>query len=297
MSEGGSEQKSMDPQQLKKMSEVLSHDLRKIKQELEEEKKEKARIAEEQKAREEEYARMKEHMDRIREEKKQYYSGIIDQKVKPYFEDLRKNSENDARMTESIARFEKQLDTGLNDAFMDPDQLATLQVAVAASAANQMNASKLEELFQSQKQWEEKFGAMQSEKEALAKATEEAKKQLDESNALKDKMVEDLKKELAELRAKHEKSINNVEGHFEEGTDVKMEDVAQSGQVPAQAPAQTTPTPVTGGPPPAQAPAQAAPATTVQATASKSHFYKGFETLFDFTPGDDWRTKHQYQHK
>lgn len=280
-------QKNMDATQLHKMTEVLGADLRSMKEQLEAERAEKQRILDEQKAREEEFAKMQEHMNMVKEEKKQYYSGLIDEKVKPYFEDLKKQSENDSRMTESLNRFQTQLDTGLENAFMDPDQLATLQVAVAASAANQVTSSKLEELFQTQKQWEEKFGALQKEKEELETAQTEAKKQLEESNTLKEKMVEDLKKELAELKAKHEKSINNAEGHFEEGTDAKMEDAEKK-------PVETT-TEVTQESAPA-APAPAVPAVTpaaqatVEATASSGNYYRGFETLFDFSPRDNWRS-------
>jgi DNA repair exonuclease SbcCD ATPase subunit len=279
-------QKTMDPTQLHKMTEVLGADLRSMKEQLEKERQEKQRIIEEQKAREAEFTKMQEHLNRVKEEKKQYYSGMIDSKVKPFLEDLRKQSHNDSRMSDSLSRFENQLNQGLDNAFMDPDQLATLQVAVAASAANQVTSSKLEELFQSQKQWEEKFGALQKEKEELEKAQSDAKKQLEEANSLKEKMVEDLKRELEELKAKHEKSINNAESHFEEGVEPKMTDAVPPAA--ATTPAATA-APVPSMPAPA-IPAVSQQTTTIPATASDKNFYGGFNTLFDFTPRDSWRS-------
>lgn len=289
MSEKAQQQqpKTLDPTQLQKMTEVLGNDLRSIKEELDRERKEKQRIMEEQKAKEEEFHRMREHLNAVKEEKKQYYSGMIDQKVKPFLDDLRKQSENDPRVSDSLNLFQEQLNKGLDNAFMDPQELATLQVAVAASAANQVTSSKLEELFQSQKQWEEKFSSLQKEKEALEAAKAEAQKKLEEDGTLKEKMVEDLKKELAELKAKHEKSLNNVEGHFED-VDTKMEDV----KAPEAAVAGTV-VGTTGGSPPEVAAPPAATNTvsqTVAATASDSTFYGGFNTLFDFTPRNNWRS-------
>lgn len=277
-------QKTMDPTQLHKMNEVLGADLRSMKEELEKERKEKERILSETKVRDEEFARMQQHLNTVKEEKRQYYSGMINDKVKPFLDDLRKQSQDDSRMSTSINLFQDELSSGLDNAFMDPKQLATLQVAVAASAANQVTSSKLEELFQSQKQWEEKYGLLQKEKEALQVAKEEAAKTLSESNDTKEKMVEALKKELEELKAKHEKSINNVEGHFE--GDTKMEDVKDTPSAPAPAAGATTAAvtaPVAG----------AAPVTsqTVAATASDSNFYGGFNTLFDFAPRESWRSQ------
>lgn len=278
-----SAKKNMDPSQLQKMTEVLGADLRTIKEELEKERKEKQRILDEQKAKEEEFARMQQHLNAVKEEKKQYYSGMIDQKVKPFLDDLRKQSENDPRVNDSLNLFQEQLNKGLDNAFMDPQELATLQVAVAASAANQVTSSKLEELFQNQKQWEEKFTALQKEKEEIEAAKKEAQKKLEEDSTLKEQIVENLKKELAELKAKHEKSLNNVEGHFEE--DTKMEDVKTT--------ADTNPVSSSSDaaiPPAAAAAATPAVSQTVAATASDSTFYGGFNTLFDFTPRHNWRS-------
>ena len=270
----------MDPAQLHKMTEVLGADLRTIKEELEKERKEKQRIIDEQKAREDEFNRMQQHLNAVKEEKKQYYSGMIDSKVKPFLDDLRKQSENDPRVNDSLNLFQDQLNKGLDNAFMDPQELATLQVAVAASAASQVTSSKLEELFQSQKQWEEKFTALQKEKEEIESAKVEAQKKMEETSTLKEQMVENLKKELAELKAKHEKSLNNVEGHFE--GEAKMEDVKDDApattSVPASAPA---------APENTTAPAVS---QTVAATASDRTFYGGFNTLFDFTPRQNWRS-------
>lgn len=277
-----SEQQNMDPAQLHKMTEVMGADLRNIKEELKREREEKERIIKEQKEREEEFNRMQKHLNTVKDEKKQYYSGVIDDKVKPYLEALRKQSDGDARLGDSLNHFQKQLDDGLDNAFMDPSQLATLQVAVAASAdaaaaeaKNQVTSSKLEELFQSQKQWEEKFSSLQKEKEEIEKVKTETEKKMEESNSVAAKLAEELKKELSELRAKHESTITNAEGHFDKAADVAMTD--------APATDNTTPA-VVDTPAHVDTPAPVA----VTATASKN-FYGGFDTLFDFTPRE-WKS-------
>lgn len=282
MSESNS-QKTMDPAQLHKMTEVLGADLRSMKEELDRERQEKQRIIDEQKAREEEFTRMQNHLNVVKEEKKQYYSNVIDTKVKPYLDDLRKQSDGDARLGDSLTDFQQQLDIGLDNAFMDPRQLATLQVAVAASAdaeaakaKDQVTSSKLEELFQSQKQWEEKFQTLQKEKDELEKVKTDTQKDMEDANVIKEKMVEDLKKELAELKAKHDTTLTNAEGHFEKEADVPMTDVS------APMTGVTAPTPVI--------PSIPAPATTTIAATASKNFHGGFDTLFDFSPRDGWRS-------
>lgn len=265
----------MDPAQLEKMTEVLGADLRNIKEELKREREEKERIVREQQAKEAEYKKMQEQMNGVIAEKKEYYSNVINNNVKPFLEDLKKQSENDSRLSSSMSIFERDLNKGLEDAFMDPSQLATLQVAVAASAANQVTSSKLEKLFQTQKQWEEKYTALQEEKEKLLKEQNESKKEWDSANGVKDKMVEELKKELSEIKAKYEKSINNADGHFSKNSEnTKMEDVEMT--------AETVDAP----------PAPVENAQTIAATASAS-YHGGFGTLFDFTPRTNWRSNAQ----
>lgn len=268
------ESKAMDATQLKKMSETLSTDLRRIKEQLDKELKEKEVMKKENEARIAEMEKLRSQVNAVKEEKKQTFSGIIEKDIKPYLESLRKSGESDSRFTSSVDVFEESLNKGLDDAFMSPESMAQLQVVRAAASANQVTSSRLEELFQSQKEWETKFQALQDEKAKLEEQTTISAKELEEQNAAKEKVLEELKKELAELKAVHEKSktnINNVEAHFKEN-----EQVAKDTSNPID---QTTSSEV--APPVAQ---------TVAATASsKSNFCNGFETLFDFTPRSDWK--------
>jgi flagellar biosynthesis GTPase FlhF len=274
-----SNQKTMDPAQLHKMTEVMGADLRSMKDELQREREDKERIVKEQKVREEEFIRMQGHLNAVKEEKKMHYSTVMDKQVRPYLEGLRKSGGDDKRLDDSLSNFQQQLDVGLDNAFMDPSQLATLRVAVAASAdaeaakeKNQVTASKLEELFQTQKQWEEKFNSLQEEKNTLEQTRTDTQKEMETANTTKEQMVEDLKKELAELKAKHDTTLNNAEGHFKPDADVAMTNVTPTISAPVAPVAPILPT-----------------VTTIEATAS-SNFYGGFDTLFDFTPRDGWRS-------
>lgn len=273
--------KNMDPTQLHKMAEVLGTDLRAVQDELHKEREEMKRMIASHKERDDEYNRMERHLNTVKEEKKQYYSNVIDNKVKPYLEGLRRQSDGDARLGDSLSQFQQQLDVGLNNAFMDPSQLATLQVAVAASAdaeaakaKNQITSSKLEELFQSQKQWEEKFQTLQKEKDDLEQVKTNNHKEMEDSNATKEKMVEELKKELEELKAKHDSTLTNAEGHFNKEADVAMTDVVTTTTNGARVP---NVVPMINH-------------ATVAATASDIHYHGGFSTLFDFTPRESWRS-------
>lgn len=260
----------MDEQQLHQMTEVLGADLRSMKSQLESERAEKQRLIDEAAAREQEFKQMQDNMNAVKEEKRQHFEGMIKSSVDPFLADLRKSGENDARFTESVDRFRQNLNKGLDGAFMDKNDMAAFQTIRAAASANQVTSSRLEELFQSQKQWEEKFNELETEKKALEAASSDAVKAASEGEALKDKMLADLKKELSELKAIHEKNVNNVEAHFEGGT-TPTAPVPEVPEVPAM-------------------PAADAPPVAVAATASSDHYYNGFETLFDFKPRNNWRS-------
>jgi chromosome segregation ATPase len=256
-------QQVSDEAQYRKMSEVLSGKVRTMQEELERERAERARVEEEraraQKEYEEERARvqkeheeMRAHLDRIKQEKKQEFSHVIAQDVRPFLDGLKKSE----RAAPSIQHFERMLEKGLEDAFMDENSLATLNTIRAAASSNQVTSSKLEEMFQNQKAWEEKLAVLQKEKQ---EAEERARAQEEE----KVRMLEELRKELAELKqAKQaaDENIKNVESHFESA-------------------------------PAAPAPATSAPAPPViTATASSSTESTGLGTLFSFEPRTNWKS-------
>lgn len=245
----------LDPQQLHKMTEAMGADLRALKERLDRELAEKDALVKQREAEQKEMETLRSHMNQVKEEKKRHFAGMIQTDVKPFLENLRKNGENDERFTNSLDRFEENLNKGLNDAFMDQDSMATLQTIRAAASANQVTSSKLEELFQSQKQWEEKFGSLQKENEELLAKTAAA--------AEKEKMVEELKKELAELKAVQEKTVANVESHFEKPA--------------AEAPV-------------TQQQTQEQPQIVTATASSSDAYFNGFETLFDFKPRENWRS-------
>lgn len=282
MSQERPQQAQMDPVQLKKMAETLGEDVRALKQQLEAANAEKDRIAQEKASRDEEFERLNKDMTQVKEEKKRNFSEVVQTDVKPFFERLKKDQ--DPRLVENMAMVEEQISTGLEDAFMKPKDMALFQTVRAANSALTATSQELERMFQSEREWTEKFNALQKEKEEYESKTQESSKAVEEAQALKDKALEDLKAELAQLKAVHSKNLAAVENHFDgDGADGAVDSTAADGA--------TTATPMeTDGAAPAPAEAPAADAT-VRAEASNrgTNFYGGFETLFDFKPNTGWR--------
>lgn len=255
--------KNMDPEQLHKMSEVLGQDLVKARQALEQEREEKEKLAREREEMRREFEQMKQQMDMVKDEKRQQYTKMIESKVKPFLEELKTKGEaGDSRLSSSVSRFQDNLNKGLENAFMDPDSLATLHVAVAASSANQVTSSKLEELFQSQQQWETKFSDLKKEKTELEAAQTTASAELEARN----KELAALAAELAALKEKFSTSVNNTASHF-------VPTDTLSSELEAPAPQMVTAT---------------ASATTAGTTTTPS-ISTGFDSLFDFTPTSSWK--------
>lgn len=268
-----SQEKQMDNSQLVKMSDALSKDLRAMKEQLDNERREKELLIKAQQERDVELEELRKHMSSIKDEKKKHFSAMIESDVKPFLNTLRESGKEDERFTQCVDKFESNMNAGLEDAFMNEDQMAQLQVLRAAASANQVTSSKLEELFKSQKEWESKFSALQNEKDDIIKSRSEMEEELKKANIEKEKLVEDLKRELEELRSTHNKTkenIKNVDSHFHGNSPV-----TENTEAPATTSAQETSNMETQ--------------QTVTATASNTKYYNGFETLFDFAPRTNWR--------
>jgi chromosome segregation ATPase len=262
----------MDPVQLKKMTETLGEDVRALKHQLETINAEKERLAREKAVRDEEFERLNKAMTMVKEEKKRNFSEVVQTDVKPFFERLKKDQ--DPRLVENMAIVEDQISNGLEDAFMKPNDMALFQTVRAANSALTATSQELERMFKSERDWTEKFNALQKEKMEYEVRARESNKAAEEAQALKEKTIEDLKGELAKLKAVHSKNLAAVENHFD------TEDATKN-TPPPETGTDTTPKPSVN---------DAAP-TTVRAEASNrnSSFYGGFETLFEFKPNAGWR--------
>lgn len=267
-------QTMMDPIQYERMLNQMKADLRKYKEDLEKEQREKAEL---EKKRQEESERMQElqkNWELAKAEKRRGLSQIVDQKVKPFLETLKKDQ--DPSLVNNLNMFEDTINQGLDNAFMDPAQMALFQtVEAAASQMANTNAqlaaksSELEKLFQSDKEWREKFESLQKQKAELEEKTAAEIKAAREEKELKEKMLEDFKKEIEQLKALKAQNMMDTENMIENTS--AMEDVTTTDS-------SSTPTPQQ---------------STVEATASNNANAGGYNTLYMFNgykPRTDWRS-------
>jgi DNA repair exonuclease SbcCD ATPase subunit len=287
----------MDPIQYERMMNQMKADLRKYKEDLEKEQREKAELAKKReqeqaeiaKQREEEAARFQEmqrNWEAAKAEKKRGLSEIVDTRVKPFLEGLKKDQ--NPTLVNNVNTFEETLNQGLDNAFMAPEQMAMFQTVEAAASqladtTAQLNAksSELEKMFQSDKEWSAKFEALQKEKAELEEKTAAELKAAQEEKELKEKMLEDFKKEIEQLKAIRAKNMMDTENLLD-GQEGDKEQAATT------QPMETESSSSTAAPPAAT---EAAP-TTVEATASGNKQSSGYNTLYDFNgykPRTDWR--------
>lgn len=263
----------MDPLQVQKMTEALRVDLKALKSELDKERAEKKKIEETMKSQSDVWSKnhaeleeLRKHMDAVKNEKRQFFTKELDTKVLPYLKDLRAAGEKDSQFTNSLDQFQDKLNNNVQtNALMDNDAMAQFQVIRAAASANQVTTSKLNELFKDQQKHKEEYEALNAEKDKM-------ETEMKEAIAKEKEMIEALKKELSEVKGKYEKADNNIKNtdtHFEktenenDSTNTQQQDQEKNPNV-------------------------------VQAAASNSNNYNsGFETLFNFEPMVDWRTRDQ----
>lgn len=212
------DQKVEDINEYKKLTSVLRNDLVDIKKKYDAERSEKEQMTKRFKEMNDEYSKIKKHIDIVKEEKKQYYSGLINDKIDPYFDNLRKTCEHDSRMKNSIDRFQENVKSGLDDGYMDQDKLSMMNFVVATSSANQITSSKLEELFKSQNEWKERFEKKDKEHSEIIQKTAEEKEALLNEKKKAEEIASLLKEELDNLRKKHKTSVADPTTHVEEET-------------------------------------------------------------------------------
>lgn len=281
-----SQEKPMSNEELHKMTSAMAEDLRAMKDELDKERKERDQLLEQMKERETHTAALERTVEQVKDEKKKVYSNIINENIKPWMEKKREAAKDDDELMNSIDHIGTSLKTGLDNAFMEPKEKSLLRFVESVASAEKVTSSTLASMLKTEQEWGKKYEDLMKQKEDIeAKAGEKAK-ELEESTALKEKMVEDLKKELEELKAtaakakeQAEANPNNVEGHF--SGEKQEESQRGSGEAPAESGSGGT------AMPPAAIPVEpAAPAVT--ATASSST--KTFQSIFDFTPRSNWRS-------
>lgn len=259
-------------EELHKMSQAMAEDIRALKTQLDKERDERKRIEEELSKRENHYKELESTVEKVKAEKKDVYGHIINEDIKPWMTRFKEKVKDDKELVQSFDTIDSTLKKGLDNAFMNEEEKSLFRFVESVASADKVTSSTLAQLLRTEQEWGQKYEDLMKQKEAIEKEAAMRSKELEESTALKEKMVEDLKKELEELRAtamRAQNNINNVEGHFE-------------GAAPAVE---------TGAPPavvPAVVPAVGAP--TVTATASRN---KGkFDSIFDFRPRTDWRTRY-----
>ena len=287
MSQETPHQAMMDAQQLQKMNDALGADLRQMKKELErarleqeriekERADEKARVEALEKEREAERARIEEltrNWNSAKEEKKRGLSKIVEGQVRPFLQELKKDQ--DEGIVKSLSTFENEIiGKGLDNAFMNENEMASFTTIQAAASQMAATSSKLEEMFQSDKAWAEKYSNLQKERDDIKTKNEEALKAAQEEKALKDKMLEDLKKELESLKKIHAKNMMSTENLLEGEETSALETPDEPVQVPNSVPAESAAT------------------TTIPAVASNMPKFDGYGSLLGFNgykARPDWR--------
>lgn len=221
-------------QHITKMTEVLQSDLRKAqlamekqKAEFEEQlKKQREEMEKIQKAREEEEEKRKTEMEtlsqqveRVKQEKREKFKEVIEKEANPWLEKIKEASKNDPSLTESIEHIKTTMDTGMNDAFMTPndESVHTFRLVHAAASAERFMAGELDAAFTKTSELEK---AIRERDEQLKKKEEEKA----EVEKLKEDMIQKLKDELAGIKAKFESAksdVTDTTSHFETNTEEK----------------------------------------------------------------------------
>lgn len=263
------------------VSKMMAANLRKLQDELKAEREARAKIEKErmeleEKSKEEMANRQRiesefklaqdrlgSYIDRDREMLESIYTG----EMRPVIDSIVKADE---KLALPFQDFDQQIHEDIASAFNENKRKkSTFDVVRAMASAHAMKSSELENLFQTNRKWEEDMHQMKVEHESLASKAKEMED-------LKNKEIEDLKSLLADLKKKYEHSqdnINNTESHF---TDDNAMSSSSSSSTPIE----------TGMPPPAFQQSQ-----TIMATASRNPTARsrGYGTLFDVTPTSDWR--------
>lgn len=185
-------------------------EMEKRQEELEKEHQEmdKARLAmeEEKKSLEDKFNEANKLAERVKAEKRTQLETVIQNEINPYLEKLAESNKENPRLLASIDNFKKMTEDDLQTGdFLDDKKENNLMLVHAMASAGQVTSSKLDEIFQARKDWENKMEEIKNEKTKLEQTyqetTEEQKKE-----------IEKLKKQLEDAN----NNIKNVDSHFDQ---------------------------------------------------------------------------------
>jgi hypothetical protein len=273
----------MDPTQAARMDDMVRSDLRERVKELEALKAEKAEYLKDVEARSMEYENMKGQLEAVKDEKRRNFSEVVSSQVTPFMEVLKKDKSPSE--IKAMTRYEENINSGLDNAFMTDDEqamyttvTAAASQAVAAASKTATMSSELERLFQSDKAWDEKYSALQKERDDGRVANETAMTLAADESAQKETMLETLRKELGELKELHSKNMMSADNLLE-GSD-------------ATAPTTDSIEPLASAASAATMSMQAEAPTVIAATASSAS-YNSYDAIFakidDYKETPDWR--------
>jgi len=251
MTNVGAQKMSYD--QLHLMGEKMAVQLRALKADLEKANEDKASVQKSSGEREEYLKVLEENVNRVKEEKKEQYGRLLSEDVMPYLQALHSRAGgDDKKLGDSIKTLEGTLQSGLENAFMEPKQEAELRVLHAVASSDRVRSSDLERALRTEQDWGVKYEALLGLKGESDKAGAASK----ESAEMQEKIVAALRAELDELKASGRRiteNINNVEGHFYKGENAPV---------------------------------------TIAATASgNAHSGRGIDSLLNFQPSYSWRNQ------
>lgn len=209
-----SQSAEMSEEQRKHMLDALTSELSTVSNNLrrsEEEQQaalDKAReLSEAMAAKEKYYKEIEDKYNRAQEAVSKKYTDLVNSQVLPYLHSVK---QFEPERASDIDRFSNGLQRMAKDIFGNPENLACLETIRAAASANQVTSSKLEEMFQSQQQWESKLAKLQEEHDRVRAEAERNSELVSD----KEKLLAELKAELEQLRTKAREDVSDPENHF-----------------------------------------------------------------------------------
>lgn len=279
------EQNPQIQQHMSKISESLNKENRMLQLKLEELEREKQAMADERKRVEEERLRIEQekksledryneasqHIEKMKREKRAEFEHVLQNDINPYLDKLAESNKENPKLLNSINHFKGEIQNDLQTGdFLKDEKENNFLLVHAMASAGQVTSSKLDEIFQARKDWENKM-------ELLKKEKEQKESELSSMNEEKEKMIEQLKKELETVK----NNIKNVDGHFDqEVKDQIMMDQVSSSSSSSSTMEENTP--------------------MITATASNNR-NRGYNSLYQIKPVTNWYTnirdaEHQMSH-
>lgn len=270
--------------QARLMTQQMSADMQKMKNEIEQSKaqhKEMLKQLSEQKeslkqqleARDAENNKMRDILKQVQERDAAQYKKQLEG-IAPFFEQHRKKAESNEELCKSVENVNRYVEKGVENAFMDEDMSkqepldpkSLFRFVEACASADAINSSALDSFLKKQAESGQQIESLQNELEQTKKSSSEKITELENLEKAKTELIEKLKEELKALKATAEDATqkananpNNTDAHFQENAK------------PAEVPMETED-----------------PPETVNATASKER--NSFTSIFKFKPNTSWRS-------